>query len=349
MKYSKTTPILAALMLAATVVPAYALDINVMGNLDTKVQDGRMYKGGDTDTNDDDKNDDRKPMMDNRGPRIEDRGMMERDNALSNRVKAWAMSAGTIGKVTVVAAGSLTIQTATNEIFTVTTTDAVVRRGEDSKTPSPIVVGDIVYVFGVKNGTTIAASAIIVGKTKDDVKPNAEEKRQAYLGSVTAKTDTSLTILGQNNISYTVTLASDAQIFINKEKQPSLARFVVGDNVMVQGTLSGTSVVAKSVIAMHLPAGTIVGKVTVVNGTTLTVLGSDNKTYTVLTSTATLKAKGSKSEGLGGIAVGDTVMIKGDLNSTNATVTATLVTEEKVNGNFFHRFGLFVKGIFGKK
>jgi hypothetical protein len=109
MKYSKTTPILAALMLAATVVPAYALDVNVMGNLDTKPQDGRMYKGSDaTDQNDDDKNDDRKPMpmttgagmgMNNRGPRMEDRGMMERDNALSNRVKAWAMSAGTIGKV----------------------------------------------------------------------------------------------------------------------------------------------------------------------------------------------------------------------------------------------------------
>lgn len=340
-------------MLAATVVPAYALDVNVMGNLDTKVQDGRMYKGGDTDQNDDDKNDDRKPMMgvgmgmDNRGPRMEDRGMMERDNALSNRVKAWALSAGTIGKVTAVTTGSLTVQTAANETFTVTTTDAVVRRGEDSKTPSPIVVGDTVYIFGVKNGTTIAASTIIVGKTKDDVKPTEQEKRQAYLGSITAKTDTSLTILGQKGISYTVTLASDAQLFINKEKQASLAGFVVGDNVMVQGTLSGTSIVAKSVIAMHLPAGTIVGKITAVNDTTLTVLGSDNKTYTVLTTTATIKAKGGS--GLAGLAVGDTVVIKGDLNSTNATVTATLVTEEKVNGNFFHRFGNFFKGIFGKK
>jgi hypothetical protein len=174
-----------------------------------------------------------------------------------------------------------------------------------------------------------------------------DEKRQGYLGAITAKTDTSLTILGQNNTSYTVTLASDAQIFINKEKQTSLAGFVVGDNVMVQGALSGTTIVAKTIVALHLPAGTLMGKITAVNGTTLTVLGSDNKTYTVLTSDASLKAKGDKHEGLGGLAVGDTVVIKGDLNSTNTTVTATLVTEEK--GNILHRVGNFFKGIFGKK
>lgn len=327
----KLTPVLAFIMLAATVAPAYALDVGITTNTNVKVDDGRVYKGD---------NDDRKDDPSS--------AIKERDNSLASRIKAWAISAGTIGTVTAVSANTLTVKTATGEIYVVTTTDATVRRGGEEKPATPIVVGETVYVFGIKNGTNIVASTIIVGKSKIDVKPTADESRQAYLGVVTAKTDTTLTIVNSTNVAYTVTLASDSQIWINKTKQTTLSGFVVGDNVMIQGTLTGSTISAKKVMAMHLPVGTIIGKITAVNGTTLTVLGTDNKTYTVLASSATIKASGSsKVSQIANLSVGDEVIVKGDLSGT--TLTASAITEEKLKGGFFHRFGIFFRGIFGKK
>jgi hypothetical protein len=343
MKNSKTiTPIIAALMLIATTAPAYALDVGVMTNTNVKVEDGRMYKGSDS-KNDDDRSGDKSGSN-----KSDDRSKesSERNSIFSNRMKSWVVNAGTIGQVTAVATGSLTLKTASGELYTVTTTDAIVRRGEDKSTAT-VVVGDTIYVFGIKNTNTIVASMIIVGKTKDDVKPTTEEKRQSYLGVITAKTDTTLTILSANNTTYTVNLAQNANIWVNKNKQTNLSGFVVGDNVMVQGTLSANTISAKNLIAIHLPVGTIVGKITVVNGNTLTVLGTDNKTYTVLTANAKIKAKGGEDSSMKNLVVGDNVIVKGDLSGT--TLTAETVTEGNLKGNFFHRFGNFFKGIFGKK
>ncbi len=317
-------------MLVAVTAPAYALDVGLNGNLNTNSDYNR-------------KNDDK-------DSRIRTQAIMNAD--LSSRVKAWAISAGTVGQVTAVATGSLTIKTASGEIFVVSTTDATVRRGENSNSTSAIVVGDTVYVFGVKNGSAIAASTIIVGKSKSEVQPNDEEKRKAYFGVITAKTDTTLTIMSANNTLYTVTI-TNAQIWINKTKQSSISGLVVGDNVMVQGDLNGSTIAAKKLIAIHLPLGTIVGKITAVSGTTLTVMGSDNKVYTVLAGSAEIKAKGNKDKdeeknsSLSNLVVGDSVLVKGDLSGT--TITAKSVTEMKIKGGFFHRFGLFFKGMLGKK
>jgi hypothetical protein len=343
----KLTPIIAAFMLVATTVPAYALDLGVTTNTDIKIEDGRSYKGPDgvkklEDRNDDQKNDDRGEKSGMRGE-WNDKSLSRRNDLFVNRIKSWIVNAGTVGEVTAVSTGSLSIKAANGEVYTVTTTDATVRRADDKKTTTtaPIAVGESVYVIGIKNANTIVASMIIVGETKDDAKPNAEEKRQSYFGAVTAKTDSSLTILSTNNVSYTVNLAAGAEIYINKIKQSNLSGFVVGDNVMVQGTISGNTISAKRLIAIHLPSGTIAGKITASSGTTLTVLGSDNKTYTVLTVDASVKAKD------GSLAVGDSVVVKGDLAGT--TLTAQTVTEGSVNKGFFQRFGLFFKNIFGKK
>ncbi len=336
----KITPIIAALMIAAVAAPAYALDIGVMTNTDLKIEDGRMYKG-----NDNDKNDNRNDPVNVSGD-AKVRAELDMRNSYYNHMKPWIISAGTIGQVTAVNTGSVTIKTANNEVYTVTTADATIRRG-DNTSSTAITVGETIYVLGVKNGSSIVASTIIVGKTKDEVKPNTEEKRQAYLGVITAKTDNSITMLGSNNVSYTVTLASDSQLWINKSKQVNLSGFAVGNNVMVQGTLSGNTISAKKVMAINLPLGTVVGKITAVNGTTLTVSGSDSKSYTVLVANADIKAKGDKSSKLSNLTVGDSVLVKGDLDGT--TITAKTVTEENIKGGFFHRFGLFFKGIFGKK
>lgn len=344
MKHSKTlTPILAILMLVATTAPAYALDVGVMTNTNVKIEDGRMYKGTD-DKKNDDRDDDGKKEDDKRDDdKNKSSQYRKEDSRFHNRIKSWVIDNGTTGEVTAISGTTLSIKTAKNEIYTVTTTDANIRRGNDAVALSSIVVGDKVFVMGIKNGSSIVASFILTAKTEKEVKPTTEDKRQAYFGAVTAKTDTTFTILSANNVSYTVTLATNAEIWINKIKQTNLSGFVVGDNVMLQGTLSGNTISAKKIVALHLPAGTIVGKVTATNGTTLTILGSNNTSYTVLTTDADIKAKGKE----GTLAVGDSVVAKGDLAGT--TLTANTVVEGKLNGGFFYRFGNFFKGIFGKK
>ncbi len=335
---------MAIIMVVATVAPTYALDIGVMTNTDIKVEDGRKYKGSNEIKIQEAKDNDREGNSSMRGE-FNEKSMMNRNDLFSNRVKSWLINVGTIGQVTAVANNSITIKTASNELYTVTTTDAQIRRAEDKSgtTSAPIAVGESVYVIGIKNSSSIVASLIVVGKTKDETKPTNEEKRQAYFGVVTAKTDTTLTMLSANNTSYTITLASETEIWINKNKQASLAGFAIGDNVMVQGTLVGNNISAKKILALHLPAGTIAGKVTATNATTITVLGSDNKSYNILTTDASIKAKGKD----GKIVVGDYIVAKGSLAGT--TLTAETVVEGKTNGGFFSRFGLFFKGIFGKK
>lgn len=349
MKYSKIIPVFAVLMIVATTAPAYALNLDLKGNLDLKTEDGRMYKGSDSNKNDDDhdkRDDDRNNGSITISTDAKARAELDARNGYYNHIKNWIIAAGTIGQVTAVNTGSVTIKTANNEVYTVATTDATIRRG-DNGSSTAITVGETIYVLGVKNGSTIVASTIIAGKTKDEVKPTVDEKRQAFLGVITAKTDNSLTVLVSNNTSYTVTLASDAQLWINKNKQSNLSGFAVGNNIMIQGTLSGNTISAKKVMAVTLPLGTVIGKITAVNGTTLTVSGTDGKTYTVVAANADIKAKGDKNSKLSNLAVGESVLVKGDLDGT--TINAKVVSEENVKGGFFHRFGLFFKGIFGKK
>jgi hypothetical protein len=340
MKHSKLIPIIAILMLVATTVPAYALDVGLNGTLDIKAQNNQ-------DRYNDDKKDDKGMNDSNDDDRKSNssRDDAQKNGMFANRIRAWIVNTGTIGQVTAVNTGSITVKTSSGEIFVVTTADASIRHVENNSS-SAIAVRDNVYVFGIKNANTIVASMIIVGKNKDEVKPTNEEKRQAYFGVVTAKSDTTLTILSANNISYTVSLGADAQIWINKTKQSSLAGFVVGDNVMVQGDVSGSNIVAKKLLAIHLPAGTVAGKITAISGTTLTILGSDNKTYTVTTVDADIKTKKDRDAEASDLKVGGSVVVKGDVSGTNS-IDADVVTEAKLG--FFHRFGLFFKGIFGKK
>jgi hypothetical protein len=147
----------------------------------------------------------------------------------------------------------------------------------------------------------------------------------------------------------------------------AITDIVVGDSVRVVGTVTGTAVVATSVTVMPVMAaggqgqGTfngnnmVVGKVTAVSGTTLTVvtqygqmrrpgaLANANtnaapvteKTYTVDASNATFKKMSAPTAGstvAGGqttiaitdIAVGDTVRVEGTVSGTNVTATAVI-------------------------
>lgn len=326
MKNTKIISIITALAIIAITVPVYALDIDLDTKIDTKIEHHDQKENSD------------KSMSDDHDKKSEFKA--------DSHMRAWSINAGIIGKVTARTSDSITIKTSSGQVYTVSTVDTTVRHGSDNITSSAISVGDTVYVLGIKNNFSIAASTIVVGRSSDDVAPNKDEKHQAYFGIVTAKTDSSLTIKTRTNDVYIVN-STNAQIWINKTKQSSVSNFSVGDSVVVQGDLLGNNISAKKITAIHFPMGMITGKITTISGSTLTVEGFDNKTYTVVATDADIKVKRDKDADVSKLSVGSNIIVKGDVDGNN--VTASSVTEGKIKIGFFHRIGLFFKGIFNNR
>jgi hypothetical protein len=167
----------------------------------------------------------------------------------------------------------------------------------------------------------------------------------------------------------------------------SVSGIAIGDTVMVQGTVSGTSITATAirdgVPAAHAPGApkpspviqgngepVIAGTITAINGGVLTVSNKSNVTYTVDATSATISIKNAKST-LGSVAVGNSVVIQGTVNGTSVTATsvvdqgtpkvrsATTTTAtttasansansgSKGSGGFFGSIGSFFKHLFG--
>ena len=162
-------------------------------------------------------------------------------------------------------------------------------------------------------------------------------------GKVASISGTTITLTGRNNTTYTVD-ASNATV-TKSGSTSSVSSIAVGDTLMVQGTVSGTSVTATSIhdgvggpggrgsagfwgnassTANRAGRGSgIMGTIASVSGTTITVTGTgpnNGTTYTVDASNAKVE-KGNASSTISGIATGDTVMIQGTVSGTNVTAT----------------------------
>lgn len=106
----------------------------------------------------------------------------------------------------------------------------------------------------------------------------------------------------------------------------------------------------------------IMGTVSAINGTTLTVTSKEGTVYTVTTTDAKFQFGKGSTATLADIKIGDTVLVQGTVTGTNVaakTVLDTRIAMEKFNekkegnnGNhygFFARFGNFFKNIFKGK
>ena len=95
---------------------------------------------------------------------------------------------------------------------------------------------------------------------------------------------------------------------------------------MVEGTLSGSTITATE-IHSGMPGGMggmkgehgrgVMGQVTAVSGTTITVTGKDGKTYTIDAGSATINKMITISAS--DVKVGDTLGVEGTLSGTNVT------------------------------
>ena len=163
------------------------------------------------------------------------------------------------------------------------------------------------------------------------------DKKSGVHGEITAIRGTTLTVKGVNGTTYTVD-ASDVEVRIFTEGEGfndvAVSDLKVGDTIGVRGTVDGTSVKATDIMSGTLPKGMrgmghhggrgVMGEVTAVDGTTITVKGQDGKSYTVVGGDATVSRVVDGT--LGDINVGDRIGVHGTRNGT--TVTAKHIMDD---------------------
>src|SRR3989344_4918265 len=170
-------------------------------------------------------------------------------------------------------------------------------------------------------------------KDKKDKKDRAdsEERTTSVAGTVTAVGSTTITLAGNNGVTYALT---DVKV-----KGGALSDVQVDDSVIARGTTSGSALAPASVIDMtflrarasEARSHVRVGIVTAVNGSTFTIesLGSHPKTTVTTDASTVVKAKHDATSS-SAITVGTQVFVVGTTtassnSSTNETLAASLV------------------------
>jgi hypothetical protein len=245
---------------------------------------------------------------------------------------------------------------------------------ETTITASDIAVGDTLMVQGTVSGTSVSATKIVDGMMGGHGSfGGGDHTQDTAHGTVTAISGNILTVTDkQNSTTYTVdasnatvtkvsaptastapsSSASRTQHTKPTETTIAVSAIAVGDEVSVQGTVSGTTITATTIrdgqfggARMGGPHGgmgkpAVAGTVTAVSGSTLTVTDKQSSTsYTVDVSNATLKKINPGTSATGAtptkptettitaseITVGDTVMVQGTVSGT--TVNATKIED----------------------
>jgi hypothetical protein len=178
-----------------------------------------------------------------------------------------------VGTVSTVSGNTLTIlgkegfgSTTATTTFTVDATNATVKKNNATSTVSNILVGDTVAIQGTINGSNITATTIrdgvfarpIMGtgykNTASTTLPIVGNGEPVVAGTVSSVNGSTLLITNKSNVQYTVD-AANAKI-IEGQNTIVISNINVGDAVLVQGTINGTSVVASTVVDQANPVKT---------------------------------------------------------------------------------------------
>ena len=181
------------------------------------------------------------------------------------------MGRGVFGVVASVSGTTITLNalqrvgsTTATTTFTVDASKATVRKNNATSTVSAILVGDKIVVQGTVTGTSVVAKAIFDGigpmmggqddKGNQRNRPGMASSTASFMGngqpviagSISAINGNTLTVTTMASTTYTVD-ASNAKI-LQGPNAVSLSTLTVGEKVIIQGTINGTSVIATTVI-----------------------------------------------------------------------------------------------------
>ncbi len=214
--------------------------------------------------------------------------------------------------VTNVSGQTITAKDRTGASVTITTTSSTTfMNGTQTIHITDIKVGDEIAVRGARasNGN-VTATAVMVRQ------PDAGGKVSNVNGS-------SFTVTGPNNQTQTIQTTSTTKFMVGRTAG-SLADVKAGEMVRATGTLNSDGSLTATTVNIATPH--VMGKVTAINGNTLTLSTFNNGTTTVQVTSATTyfnvqtKAAAKQTD----IKVGDRVMVEAALGSS-APYTATAV------------------------
>ncbi len=152
--------------------------------------------------------------------------------------------------------------------YSIDATNAKITKNNTASTVSSIIIGDTLAIQGTVDGTNVTATMIRDGVMmrgkgfgQNGQKPGAQIASQiqgngspVIAGTVSSVSGSVITITNKSNTSYTIETAN-AKIY----KGPNIATIsdvTVGDSVIAQGSVSGTSITASTVIDHQKPPET---------------------------------------------------------------------------------------------
>lgn len=214
--------------------------------------------------------------------------------------------------------------------------------------------------IGVSLISTLAAGILLVGGTAFAQTTSSighgwghmGNRPPGVFGSVTAVSGGTLTVtskgVGQDAQTTTYTVDATNATVTKNGQSSAVSAIAVGDTIMAQGTVSGTTVTATTIhdgapqnfgrhgkksqgtdatTASALPQGNgqpvIGGTVAAISGNSVTVTNKSNVTYVVDVSSATV-TKDNASSSVSNIAIGDTVIIQGAVNGSAITASSVI-------------------------
>ena len=195
----------------------------------------------------------------------------------------------------------------------------------------------------------------VAGDRGEGMMRNTNGTRPATFGKVTAINGTSLTVAGRTSFGSSSTttftiLAANATVIKNSATS-SLSAIAVGDTVVVMGTTNGQTITATSIRDGVVPMGrggsmgsstdrnqndngpaiigngqpVILGTVSSINGSSITITNKSNVSYTVDVTNARI-VKGNTTIAVSSLASGDSVIVQGTVNGPLVTATSIIDT-----------------------
>ena len=176
---------------------------------------------------------------------------MPRGNGVSGTVSA--VSGSTITLTAKQFQRGSTANTASTITYTVDATNAAVTKSGAASSLSAIAIGDRLMVQGTVSGTAVTATKINdgMGEGKGGINsmPNfpTGNGQPVVGGTISAISGTTITITNSSGTAYTAD-ASSAKFSKDGTASATISSLAVGDSVIIQGTVNGSSITAASVI-----------------------------------------------------------------------------------------------------
>lgn len=225
-----------------------------------------------------------------------------------------------MGKVTALSGTNITVLGNNGSSYVIDASSArLVRRYGGTMMVSDIQLNDQIFVQGTLVGTAIKAKAI------EDF--SLQARNGTFSGTVQSVSGNSFVLKSQNRGMQTV-LTSASTKFLKNGAVASVADVMVGATVSVDGIWNNTNnnLTANKVrVTVKQEQVRLNATVSAMNGTTLTLNGTDGKTYTVNVAGAILATSSYYGKEWTNLKVGDRVQVWGKMMTGSTQVTSSMV------------------------